>query len=234
VRGPFCHSGEFLVFRLGQIDPNFPRISTRESFRNGRNMAYNSKRDSKRSMKIGGMVWIMILSLILLSIPQCSVPLYAAETTSDNSSASSGDSGESAQSAEREAAPSAVLHVLAGASSALLVSAVAYPLVDLNSDRNNALLVAGLGVCGSLAAGAAKELLDIYGWGQPDISDLLLTLGGGLLAASAVYALNTACGSEGEKCGGIPAVYTAFALVLSLPVGENLYRRAIPSSRSRS
>ncbi|MBN2553477.1 MAG: hypothetical protein JXB06_11945 [Spirochaetales bacterium] len=181
------------------------------------------------------MVSIALISLILLSTTLASPPLYAAEGRAATTAEISSDtSGNSAESVERKAAPSAVLHVLAGASSALLVSAVAWPLIDPSSDRDNALLVAGLGVCGSLAAGAAKELLDLYGWGDPDIRDFLLTLGGGLLAGSAVYALSAACGGNGEKCAGIPAMYAAFALVLSLPVGENLYRRTIPSSRPRS
>ena len=181
------------------------------------------------------MVPIALISLILLSSQLSSPPLYAAEgraaTTAETSHASS---GKSAESAGREAEPSAVLHVLAGASCALLVSAAAHPLIDPGSDRGNALLTAGLGVCGSMAAGAAKELLDLYGWGEPDIRDFLLTLGGGLLAGSAVYALSAACGGNEKQCAGIPAMYAAFALVLSLPVGENLYRRTIPSSRSRS
>ena len=187
-------------------------------------------------MKTGGMISVVILGLILLSTPPGSPPLHANETLAVSLAlhATETSAASPAQSAEREVDISAALHLLAGASSALLVSAVAYPLVELGSDRLNALLVAGLGVCGSLVAGTAKELLDLYGWGQPEFSDLLLTLAGGLLAGSAIYALTSLCGSEGEKCPGIPAVYTAFALVLSLPVGENLYRRTIPSSRSRS
>jgi len=136
--------------------------------------------------------------------------------------------------AEESADTSAALHVLAGASSALLVSSVAYPLVDLGSDHGNAFLVAGLGVGGAFIAGLTKELLDLGGWGQPEWSDLLLTLGGGLLAGTLVYAVT--CLQPGGEDGslGISGVYGAFALILSLPVGENLYRRTIPSSRSRS
>jgi hypothetical protein len=129
---------------------------------------------------------------------------------------------------------SAALHVLAGASGALLVSAVAYPLVDLGSNRCNAAVVAGLGVSAAFILGLTKELLDLGGWGQPELSDLLLTLGGGLLAGTAVYALSTLQPAGEEGCLGISAVYGSFALVLSLPVGESLYRRTILSSRSRS
>jgi hypothetical protein len=136
--------------------------------------------------------------------------------------------------ANEPADSSAALHVLAGASSALLVSAVAYPFVDLGSDQSNAAVVAGLGVGGAVIAGLTKELLDLSGWGQPEWSDLLLTLGGGLLAGTVVYAVSCLQPGREEGSRGIPVVYGAFALILSLPVGENLFRRAIPSLRSRS
>ena len=139
-----------------------------------------------------------------------------------------------AESTAPGTAGSAALHVLAGASGALFVSAVAYPLVDLGSSRRNAALVAGLGVGGAFVLGIAKELLDLGGWGQPEWTDLLLTLGGGLLAGTLVYAVT--CQQPGYEEGslGISAVYGAFALILSLPVGENLYRRTRLSLRSRS
>jgi hypothetical protein len=130
--------------------------------------------------------------------------------------------------------PSNALHVLAGASGALLVGALAYPLVDLGSDRCDAALVAGLGVSGAFVLGLTKELLDLRGWGQPELSDLLLTLGGGLLAGTLVYALTCLQPAAEEGSLGITAVYAAFALVLSLPVGESLYRRTSLSLRPRS
>ena len=131
--------------------------------------------------------------------------------------------------ANESADTSAALHVLAGASSALLVSAAAYPLVDLDSDRRNAVLVAGLGAGGAFIVGLTKELLDLSGWGQPEWSDLLLTVGGGLLAGSLVYAVTALQPSNEEGSVGISGVYGAFALILFLPVGENLLRRTIPS-----
>ena len=139
-----------------------------------------------------------------------------------------------AGSADGDRGESAALHVLAGASSALLISAVAYPLVEAASDQRSALLVAGLGLSGALLAGTAKELLDSCGFGQPQWTDLLLTLGGGVLAASLVYTLTCLQPSGGDESPGIAAVYGAFALMLCLPVGENLLRRVILSSESRS
>lgn len=136
--------------------------------------------------------------------------------------------------ADETADTSSALHVLAGASSALLVSAVAYPLVNLGSDQGSAVLVAGLGVGGAFIVGLTKELLDLSGWGQPEWSDLLLTLGGGLLAGTLVYVLTSLQPANEEGSLGVSGMYGAFALILSLPVGENLYRRTILSLRSRS
>ena len=136
--------------------------------------------------------------------------------------------------ADESADNSAVLHVLAGASGALLVGAAAYPLVDAGSDRRNAALVAGLGVGGAFLLGMTKELLDLRGWGQPEWSDLLLTLGGGLLAGSLLYAVTCLQPANEEGSPGISAAYGALGLMLSLPVGENLCRRTRLSLRSRS
>jgi hypothetical protein len=139
-----------------------------------------------------------------------------------------------AEPAGGELEESAALHVLAGAASALLVSAVAYPLVEAASDQRSALLVSGLGLSGALLAGTAKELLDLLGFGQPQWTDLLLTLGGGVLAASLVYTLTCLQPNDGNESAGIAAAYGSFALVLSLPVGENLLQRVILSSQPRS
>jgi hypothetical protein len=104
----------------------------------------------------------------------------------------------------------------------------------MENDRRSALLVAGLGLSGTLIAGATKELLDLWGFGHPEWTDLLLTLGGGVLAASLVYTLTSLQPNEGNESTGIAAVYGAFALVLSLPVGANLLQRVILSSQPRS
>lgn len=163
-------------------------------------------------MKTGNAKTVLLFSVFLLVI----TPLCEAESAG-------GDIEESA-----------ALHILAGASSALLISAVAYPLVEAASDQCSALLVAGLGLSGALLAGTAKELLDSLGFGQPQWSDLLLTLGGGVLAASLVYTLTRLEPNDGNESAGIAAVYGSFALVLSLPVGESLLQRVIPSSPPRS
>jgi len=167
-------------------------------------MAYNMK----MGVKSGKAVAILLCGVSLLVI----APPSEAESAG-------GDRGESA-----------ALHVLAGVSSALLISAVAYPLVEAASDQRSALLVAGFGMSGAFLAGTAKELLDSCGFGQPQWTDLLLTLGGGVLAASLVYTLTCLQPSSGDESAGIAAAYGAFALILCLPVGENLLQRVILAS----
>jgi glucose-6-phosphate-specific signal transduction histidine kinase len=163
-------------------------------------------------MKTDKAISVLIFSVLLLVV----TPLCEAQSAAD-------DMGESA-----------VLHVLAGAASTLLISAVAYPLVKTASDQRSALLVAGFGFSGALLAGTAKELLDSLGFGQPQWSDLLLTLGGGVLTATLVYTLTCLEPNDRGRSAGIAAVYGSFALIFSLPVGENLLRRVVPSLPPRS
>jgi peptidoglycan/LPS O-acetylase OafA/YrhL len=126
------------------------------------------------------------------------------------------------------------LHVLAGCAAALLSAAVAYPLIEADTRQNSSLLVAGIGLSGALLAGLSKEALDLCGFGDPSWLDLLLTAAGGLAASSLVYGLSFSQPYERLESLGIPCLFGAFALILSLPVGEALFRRAIPSSESRS
>jgi hypothetical protein len=174
--------------------------------------------------------WIVRRSLVLGLLLLTALQVVGAQTHGGLSMP-----GETAShDSDAQTDPSAALHVLAGTAAALLVSAAAYPLVDLGSDQRCALLVAGLGLGGALTAGVVKELVDLCGWGQPQWTDLLLTAGGGLLAAILVYSLSNLQPATEDGSWGIAAVYVAFGLTLSLPVGEGLYKRSILSSQSRS
>ena len=164
-------------------------------------------------------VWISVVSLFVFLLP--APHRLAADTPPAPRSSQTYD----AQSA-------AALHVVAGAAAALMVSAVAYPLVDLGSAQNSALMVAGLGVFGAVTAGASKELWDLSGAGQPEWTDLFATAAGGLAAATLVYTLTRLQPYAENRHGGLSAVYAGFAVILSLPVGESLYRRFSLSSRS--
>jgi len=171
------------------------------------------------------------ISLVLLVVFQLAGPnRLTADTPPAGRSRQTDGSARAGESAENATA----LHVAAGAAAALLASAVAYPLVNLESGQNSALMVAGLGVCGALAAGVFKELWDCTGAGQPEWADLFSTAAGGIAAAALVYTMTRLHPCGGDGCGELSAVYAGFAVILSLPVGESLYRRFSLSSRSRS
>jgi len=122
-----------------------------------------------------------------------------------------------------------VLHFLFGASCALLASAVAAPaLRDVpQPDRRYALYVSGVGLGAAVFGGAAKELLDLTGFGDPDWLDLLATAAGGLAVSAAVLA---AAASDREA--RLAPVYASFGIALALPPGVALVRRL--SSRKSS
>ena len=134
-----------------------------------------------------------------------------------------------AQSSEPARGQDKVLHFLAGASSALLASAVAAPaLRDAPlPDPRYALAVSGIGLGAAVCAGAGKELLDMTGFGDPDWRDLLATVAGGLAASAAVLAA-----SRYDRQAHLAPVYASFGIALALPPGAALLRR--PSSRRSS
>jgi len=122
----------------------------------------------------------------------------------------------------------AALHVLAGASSALLAGAIAYPLVNTETVPGKALAVAGIGVSTALLAGIFKEALDLAGFGDPDWRDLLLTLAGGVFAASGIYTLTCLISDTSNKYPALCGLYGSVGVMLSLPVAENLWKRIRP------
>jgi hypothetical protein len=128
----------------------------------------------------------------------------------------------------------AALHVLAGASSALLAGAIAYPLVNTETVPGRAMAVAGIGVSTALLAGMLKEALDLCGFGDPDWRDLLLTLAGGVFAASGIYTLTCLVSDTSNKYPALCGLYGSVGVMLSLPVAENLCRRLNLSSEPRS
>ncbi len=134
-----------------------------------------------------------------------------------------------AQALEPARGQDKVLHFLAGASSALLASAVAAPALQDAPlpDTRYALAVSGIGLGAAVCAGAGKELLDMTGFGDPDWRDLLATVAGGLAASAVVLAA-----SSSERQASLGAVYLSFGVVLALPPAATLFR--ILSSRRSS
>jgi hypothetical protein len=121
-----------------------------------------------------------------------------------------------------------VLHFLFGASCALLASAVAAPALREASrpDFRYALGVSGIGLGAAVCGGAAKELLDLTGFGDPDWRDLLATAAGGLAVSAAVLAA-----SSSDRQARLAPVYASFGFALALPPAAGLLRR-LSSRRS--
>lgn len=136
-----------------------------------------------------------------------------------------------------EGAEDKVLHVLFGLSTSLLASAVAAPLLAADQDPDDgvrdALLTAGVGLGAAVAAGLLKEALDLAGFGNPEWLDLAATVGGGLAASTAVFALSVWSG-EPPRAGRVAGASACFGLVIAFPVGESLFSRLISRSSRRS
>ncbi len=165
-------------------------------------------------MPRGGRLLPAILLLVMLRLPACSPAaaqpvLYARPA-------------QLAQSVQPAPGTDKVLHVLFGASCALLASAAAASaLRDApGSDFRYALCVAGAGLGAAVGGGAAKELLDLSGFGNPDWLDLLATAAGGLAVSAAVLAA-----SSSDREAHLAPVYASFGVALALPPAGGLLRR---------
>jgi hypothetical protein len=114
------------------------------------------------------------------------------------------------------------LHVLFGASCALLASAAAASaLRDApQPDLRYALCVSGAGMGAAVFGGAAKELLDLTGFGNPEWLDLLATAAGGLAASAVVFAAS--CSDRPVR---LAPVYASVGVALALPPAAGLFRR---------
>ena len=136
-----------------------------------------------------------------------------------------------AQPAQPAQATDKALHILFGASCALLVSAVAAPALrdSPQPDLRYALCVSGAGLGAALAAGAAKELLDMTGFGNPEWSDLLATAAGGLAVSAVVFAASVA-----DRQARLEPVYASFGIGLALPPAADLLKRLTRRSSRRA
>lgn len=162
-------------------------------------------------MRFGGCLLLSILLAAALQLPAC--PPAAAQAS------------RSARGEDK------VLHFLFGASCALLASAVAAPaLRDVpQPDLRYALSVSGAGLGAAVCGGAAKELLDLTGFGDPDWLDLLATAAGGLAASAAVLAA-----SSSDRQARLAPVYASLGFALALPPAAGLLSRLSSPKSSAS
>lgn len=162
-------------------------------------------------MRLGGRLLLSTLLAALLRLPAC---LPAA-----------------AQAPQTARGEDKVLHFLFGASCALLASAVASPALREvpQTDLRYALYVSGAGLGAAVFGGAAKELLDLTGFGDPDWLDLLATAAGGLAVSAAVLAA-----SSSDREARLAPVYASFGVALALPPAAGLLRRLFSRKSSAS
>jgi len=171
--------------------------------------------------------------LLVLSVTQGPIPAVAAPTISDrrDSAEAGADRSSTAclESDRRTTDPAGagmpvlsdkVLHGLAGASWALLAAAVVATRVTEAKPREAAAAVAAAGLGSAALAGLAKELMDLAGFGEPELMDALSAILGGLVASAAAYALVLAQARGGAEVSRLSLPLLSFGVVLAVPVAE--------------
>lgn len=116
--------------------------------------------------------------------------------------------------------PDGVLHSLAGTMSAVLVASLASQLYPKHTLDSYPLLLPALGFSAALTAGIGKEALDSTGFGDPQWSDILHTLLGGLAGAAFIAAaeLTTSAQPAGRRANE-GMLLAAVGVSLAVPVG---------------
>jgi hypothetical protein len=126
----------------------------------------------------------------------------------------------------RGAAQEAALHFLAGLAAGSLSNAVLFATLDGLHPEQAPPALAGAAAGSSLLVGALKEIADLRGYGDPSWLDLGMTVLGGVAAGSLGAAAGALAADEPRARGALSAVWACFGVVLSLPVAEELARRA--------
>lgn len=112
------------------------------------------------------------------------------------------------------------LHFLAGMSSALLVSALTFPVIKTGDHLSTSLAVSGIGLSSSVLAGAIKELMDLSGFGTPEWKDLFSTVLGGAVASSLIFTLSYLAQTKSVDQGGASLLLGSYGLVFMFPVAN--------------
>jgi hypothetical protein len=127
-----------------------------------------------------------------------------------------------AEPAKATAGSDKVLHGLAGASCSLFAAAITcFALGGTETEpKTAAAAAAAVGFGSAVLVGAVKELLDIAGAGDPEVTDLLCTALGGLGASAGAWALLREQASSGTDPARLAPPFLIVGVVLALPVGE--------------
>ena len=124
-------------------------------------------------------------------------------------------------SSDREAAR---LHLLAGISAGLVGGGIAALTTRPWQHPRHTATVLVWSTAGATGAGIAKEIADLFGFGQPSVSDAVITAAGGFAVAGLVagFAANAPTDAAGTA---ISAGAVASGLLVSIPVVSELLRR---------
>lgn len=112
------------------------------------------------------------------------------------------------------------LHIMGGASIALLAAAAAFEFLPAWSPLERALLLAAIGICAATFFGALKEAMDAFGPGAVEMRDFLNTVAGGALAGVAIGAFSCLVSAAGLSIAAGIVTFAVGSLILGIPVGR--------------
>ncbi|HEY9594314.1 MAG TPA: hypothetical protein VHE79_07550 [Spirochaetia bacterium] len=117
------------------------------------------------------------------------------------------------------------LHVFAGMSIGLAAAALTDGLCAPSmSATGGSWVLPVVALSAAVMAGAGKELLDLTGFGDPRVADILITATGGLAAAASVFYYGAVFPTTREGRGNADLAMIVTAAVLAVPVIDGFIR----------
>ena len=131
---------------------------------------------------------------------------------------------ENSQQTDSAARQAARLHLLAGISAGLIGGGIAALAVRPWNRPERSATVMIWSTAGATGAGVAKEIADLFGFGQPSVSDAVITGAGGFAVAGLLAGVTAA--KRSDTAGTvISATAIAGGALVSVPVVRELVRR---------
>ena len=157
---------------------------------------------------------MLLLSSPIVAAGQSGSPAVGAQTDD----ASSGDPTYTVQSAGK------FLHFLAGMSLGMLGAGLAEYALQPTYPSQNPFVLPSIAVSVALPAGIAKELLDATGFGDPRLTDVLITTAGGLVASLMVGYAEALYPPNGSGKSNSVALLISTSALLAVPVAIGFAR----------
>jgi hypothetical protein len=111
------------------------------------------------------------------------------------------------------------LHVLAGMAIGLTAATLTQDMSDPSAFAGQPMALPTVALGAAAIAGIAKELLDSTGFGDPRYTDVLITMGGGLIAAGSMLYTQSVYPQTGNGRLNSSIFSLVTALLLAVPVG---------------